>query len=486
MLDKEMKHMTREELLSLIDKVTNSRAEFQNIELKASRKGCPEKLYDSLSSFSNNDDGGIIIFGIDEKAGFEKCGVYDLQDIQQRITEQCKEMTPTVRPLLSYAEICDGCYIVSAEIPSIDIADRPCFYSGKGRLKGSYVRVGTSDEPMTEYEVYSYEAYRKKYQDDIRPISRATDELMNLKAIEDYIKVRSENKPQFSLINEEKIRELTSIKINGEYTLAATLLFGLYPQAFFPQLCIIATVMPGYEVGELGENQERFSDNLRIDGTIEDMLSDAISFVKKNTKTKIIIDPQTGKRKDKTDYPITAVREVILNALVHRDYSIHTEGMPIQLQIFPDRLVVTNPGGLYGRIRLSQLGEKQADTRNPVLATALESMKITENRYSGIPTIRREMREAGLPMPQFENKRDSFCVTLFGERKNYYGKSADEKAILAFCSTQRSREEIADFLGIGSVTYAISRYITPLVNEGKIVLSNPGSPRSPKQRYIAK
>ena len=486
MLDKEMKHMTREELLSLIDKVTNSRAEFQNIELKASRKGCPEKLYDSLSSFSNNDDGGIIIFGIDEKAGFEKCGVYDLQDIQQRITEQCKEMTPTVRPLLSYAEICDGCYIVSAEIPSIDIADRPCFYSGKGRLKGSYVRVGTSDEPMTEYEVYSYEAYRKKYQDDIRPISRATDELMNLKAIEDYIKLRSENKPQFSLINEEKIRELTSIKINGEYTLAATLLFGLYPQAFFPQLCIIATVMPGYEVGELGENQERFSDNLRIEGTIEDMLSDAISFVKKNTKTKIIIDPQTGKRKDKTDYPITAVREVILNALVHRDYSIHTEGMPIQLQIFPDRLVVTNPGGLYGRIRLSQLGEKQADTRNPVLATALESMKITENRYSGIPTIRREMREAGLPMPQFENKRDSFCVTLCGERKNYYGKSADEKAILAFCSTQRSREEIADFLGIGSVTYAISRYITPLVNEGKIVLSNPGSPRSPKQRYIAK
>ena len=481
-----MKHMTREELLNLIDKVANSRAEFQNIEIKASRKGCPEKLYDSLSSFSNNDDGGIIIFGIDEKAGFEKCGVYDLQDIQQKITEQCKEMTPIVRPLLSYAEISTGCYIVSAEIPSIDIADRPCFYSGKGRLKGSYVRVGTSDEPMTEYEIYSYEAYRRKYQDDIRAIPRATDDLMNLKAIEDYIKARSENKPQFSLLSDEKIQELTNIKINGEYTLASTLLFGLYPQAFFPQLCIIATVMPGDEVGELGENQERFSDNLRIEGTIKDMLAEAISFVRKNTKTKTIIDPQTGERKDKSDYPITAVREVILNALVHRDYSIHTEGMPIQLQIFPDKLVVTNPGGLYGRIRLSQLGEKQADTRNPVLATALETMKITENRYSGIPTIRREMKEAGLPMPQFENKRDGFCVTLFGERKNYFTKSADEKAILAFCSTQRTREEIADFLGISSVTYAISRYITPLVNSGKILLSNPGSPRSPKQKYIAK
>ena len=244
--------------------------------------------------------------------------------------------------------------------------------------------------------------------------------------------------------------------------------------------------MPKDEVGELGENQERFSDNLRIEGTIKDMLSDAISFVRKNIKTKTIIDSQTGERKDKTDYPITAVREVILNALVHRDYSVHTEGMPIQLQIFPDRLVVTNPGGLYGRIRLSQLGEKQADTRNPVLATALETMKITENRYSGIPTIRREMREAGLPMPQFENKRDSFSVTLFGERKNSYNKSTDEKTILDFCSTPRSREEIADFLGISSVTYAITRYVTPLVKEGKLLLSIPESPKSPRQRYISK
>ena len=478
--------MTKEELSSLIEKVINSRSEFQNIELKASRKGCPEKLYDSLSSFSNNDDGGIIIFGVDEKANFEKCGVYNLQDLQQRITEQCNEMSPKVRPLLSYVEIASGCYIMSAEIPSLDIADRPCFYSGKGRLKGSYVRVGTNDEPMTEYEIYSYEAYRKKYQDDIRPISRATDDLMNLNAIADYIKYRSENKPQFSLINEKKIQELTSIKINGEYTLASTLLFGLYPQAFFPQLCIIATVLPGSEVGELGMNQERFSDNLRIEGTIKDMLTEAISFVKKNTKTKTIIDPQTGERKDKADYPITAVREVILNALVHRDYSIHTEGMPIQLQIFPDKLVVTNPGGLYGRIRLSQLGEKQADTRNPVLATALETMKLTENRYSGIPTIRREMREAGLPMPQFENKRDSFCVTLFGERKSGYSKTTDETSILAFCSTPRSREEIAAFLGITSVAYAITRYVTPLVQEGKIILSNPESPKSPKQRYVAK
>ena len=62
----------------------------------------------------------------------------------------------------------EGKFFVSAEIPGADLAERPVFYKGKGRLKGSYTRVGDSDEPMTEYEVYSYEAYRKKYQDDVR------------------------------------------------------------------------------------------------------------------------------------------------------------------------------------------------------------------------------------------------------------------------------------------------------------------------------
>lgn len=79
------------------------------------------------------------------------------------------------------------------------------------------------------------------------------------------------------------------------------------------------------------------------------------------------------------------MRETVLNALVHRDYSIHTEGMPIQLTMYSDRLEVANPGGLYGRLTVDQLGKVQPDTRNPVLVTAMESLGQTENRYSGIP-----------------------------------------------------------------------------------------------------
>lgn len=85
-------------------------------------------------------------------------------------------MEPKVRPLLTVVEK-NGKYFVSAEIPGVDLTERPCFYQGKGRVKGAYTRVGDSDEPMTEYEVYSYEAYRKKYQDDH---SRCKQSIINI------------------------------------------------------------------------------------------------------------------------------------------------------------------------------------------------------------------------------------------------------------------------------------------------------------------
>ena len=90
----------------------------------------------------------------------------------KHVTEQCGQMMPIIRPVFTTL-LKDGKTFVSAEIPGMDVADRPCFYAGKGRLKVSYVRVGDADQPMTEYEIYSYEAFRRKYQDDIRPIEQA-------------------------------------------------------------------------------------------------------------------------------------------------------------------------------------------------------------------------------------------------------------------------------------------------------------------------
>ena len=479
--------MTGEELKDLLKTIQRTKCETQTLELKSANVDCPKKLFDTLSSFSNQDDGGIIVFGINEESGYKECGVYDPHDLQKKVNEQCLQMEPIVRPLLTVVEK-DETFFVSAEIPGIDIIERPCFYRGKGRLKGSYTRIGDSDEPMTEYEVYSYEAFRRKYQDDIRPVHRATLRSLDQQKLGEYIDQLKAGKPHLAAIDEETIYELMSIKRNDEITLMAVMLFSPYPQAYFPQLCITAVVVPGTELGVEGSAGERFLDNQRIEGSIPEMLDAAIAFVRRNMRTKTIVNPETGKREDRTDYPITAVREAVLNSLVHRDYSIHTEGMPIQIVMFDDRIEIHNPGGIYGRIKVDQLGKVQPDTRNPVLATALEVLGVTENRYSGIPTIRKELKKNGLPEPLFEDQRGQFSVTFFNTNDNHPAKAElDDKAsgLVEFCRTPRTRQEIADYLGLGSVSYVIKDYVMPLVDKGVIKLSIPDKPRSPKQLYFS-
>ena len=125
--------MQIEDLRKLVDKIQHLQCEMQTIELKAANKGCPTRLYNTLSSFSNQDEGGIIIFGIDEKQDYKEVGVYDPQDIQKKINEQCLQMEPVVRPLLTVVEK-DGKAFVSAEIPGVDLTDRPVFCKGKARL----------------------------------------------------------------------------------------------------------------------------------------------------------------------------------------------------------------------------------------------------------------------------------------------------------------------------------------------------------------
>lgn len=476
--------MTTEELLEKLELIQKLKCETNTIEIKSAEKGCPKHLYDSLSSFSNQDDGGTIIFGVDEKQDYKEVGVYDPQDIQKKINEQCLQMEPIVRPLLTVVEKNDK-FFVSAEIPGADLVDRPVFYQGKGRIKGSYTRIGDSDEPMTEYEVYSYEAYRKKYQDDIRTVARASFASLKTDLLGNYIKLLKEGKPHLAEIEDEAIYELMSIKRNDEITISAVLNFSPYPQAYFPQLCITAIVVPGNEIGVTGEQGERFLDNQRIEGSISEMLDGAMKFVIKNMRFKTIINLQTGKREDRSDYPIPAIREAILNALVHRDYSIHTEGMPIQIIMFEDRIEIRNPGGIYGRIKIDQLGKAQPDTRNPVLASELEVLKVTENRYSGIPTIRRTMEEYNLREPEFSEERGSFVVRLYKyevDTKNDVDVE-DNNDLILFCRTPRTRKEICDYLGLNSVTYAIQTHVMPLVEAGKIKMSIPDKPKSPKQLY---
>lgn len=335
--------MLREELVELAKYIIRINAETQTTEVKAAHVDCPKRLYDTLSSFSNQDGGGVILFGLDETKNFEPVGVYDLQDLQKKVTEQCKQMVPPIRAVFTVAEI-DGKSICSAEIPSMDLTERPCYYSGAGRVKGSFVRVGDADLAMTDYEIYSYEAFRKHVHDDERPVERAKMSLLDMDEIQSYVQRMKEERPGFSRLDREQVYEMLAITRDGAPTLAAVLNFAVYPQGYFQQLAITAVVVPGKEIGDVGEDAARFLDNKRIEGTLPEMLSGALSFCKRNMRSRTIIDPNTGERMDKSEYPIEAIREAVLNALIHRDYSHYTEGTPIQINFFTDRLEIHSPG----------------------------------------------------------------------------------------------------------------------------------------------
>ena len=208
-------------------------------------------------------------------------------------------------------------------------------------------------------------------------------------------------------------------------------------------------------------------------------------------KVRTIIDPSSGKRTDRTEYPPDAIREAVLNALIHRDYSFYTEGTPVQINFFSDRLEIHSPGSLYGRMTVEQLGYAKMDLRNPALAVMAEAITGSENRYSGIPTMRRELAAYGLPAPVFENRRNEFVVTFYNSPVHKPGEptqkpiSNQENGLLEYCKTPRTRKEIADYLGIKTIFYVMQRYVQPLLDKGKLAMTIPDHPSSKKQQFYS-
>lgn len=478
--------MLKEELRELVKQVQTDRCETNRIELKSALQGCPKKLYDTLSSFSNQDEGGVIIFGMDE-SNFTVCGVYDANDLQKKVNAKCKEMVPAVRAHMSVCTI-DEHQVVSAEIPGVDYAQRPVYYSGKGIIKGSYVRSGDSDEPMSEYEVYKYQAYKKGIHEEQRIVEDGWI-LQDEDRLKKYLGEIKKDRPNlFSTLSDREILKMMKVEKEMQPTMAGLFVFSKFPQGAFPDLCVTAVVIPGISRGDEADGGVRFLDNRRITGSIPEMLEETIEFITKNSRRRTIID-QNGKRVDEPEYPVRAIRELILNALIHRDYSIYTENSPIRVEMYNDRLEITNSGGIYGRMPVEKLGFESPETRNSVLTNILEVLGYSENRYSGIPVIRNEMAKRGLPAPEFIDTHREFKAILRSTVSENHEKSVstmpeDWTSLLEFCRQPRSRKEIAEYVG-KTQNYVMQQVINPLIEKKALKMTLPEKPKSRYQKFVA-
>lgn len=477
--------MLEEDLKKLVRTIQVRKCEGQTIEVKKAQVDCPTSLYDTLSSFSNQNMGGVMVFGLDEKQAFKITGVYNAQDLQHKVTEQCREMEPQVRALFTTTEI-EGKLVVAAEIPAQDVLHRPVYYRGKGRMGGSFVRVGDADEQMSEFEIYSYEAYHRHEKNDRRIIAEADLSFWNMARMNEYVQAIKANSPNLcALAGDAEIPEKMGLVQKGHPSIAALMTFSSYPQAFLPQLCITCVVIPGTTKGVSDDADVRFVNNRKITGAIPEMLDAAELFVKMNTKESVIID-KDGRRRTQSEYPMKAVREAILNALIHRDYSAYTETSPIRLEIYTDRLEVVNKGDIYGAVPVSALGQMEIGKRNAFLVDMLEVIHKTENRNSGISTMRAECKAWNLPEPIFSCVHGEFRVIIKNAQpadEVRFDREHPEDSIAAFCELPRSREELASFTGLNQ-NYTMTTWIRPMVRDGRLQRTDPNAPRSPFQRFV--
>lgn len=186
-------------------------------------------------------------------------------------------------------------------------------------------------------------------------------------------------------------------------TNAGLLLFGREVERFFPQCEVTLVRYTGREMSD-----EFLRTDLR--DTLVETVRRAEIWLQEHMRKG---SRMTGfERQDWTQFPLGAVREVLVNAVAHRDYSVRGEG--IRLALFSDRLECYSPGRLPGHVTVQNIVEERF-SRNETLVQVLADFGLIERLGYGIDRVLRQMAEAGLPPPEFRETAAGFLVTLHGQ-----------------------------------------------------------------------
>ncbi|GGP43779.1 hypothetical protein GCM10010185_14340 [Saccharothrix coeruleofusca] len=414
--------MLDSELAEIVENLRVLGADVADIEVKRAERKLPASVRETLSAFANTR-GGVLILGLDEATGFAATGVQEAAKVAADLASWCStEMEPPLRPLINVHSF-EGVDLVVAEIAELEAAIKPCFYRGAGITQGSYVRVGDGDRKLSSYEVQMLLTKRGQPRDDLEPVPGTSVQDLDRRLVAELLaRLRVSRPYAFSELDETTALRRARVLVqdgSGELvvSLGGLLALGTYPQEHFPQLMLSFVHYPTVDGADVVSGQ-RFLDNVMLEGPIPVIVRDTLAALRRNMSRRAVVIG--AGRQDVWEYPETALREAIVNALVHRDLSSASRGAQVQVEMYPDRLVVRNPGGLYGPVTVDQLGDEAVSSaRNSMLIQVLEDVPVPggtrtvcENRGSGIRTMVKALREARMSAPEFVDRISYFSVTF--------------------------------------------------------------------------
>jgi ATP-dependent DNA helicase RecG len=397
-------------------------AELTDVEVKAAVGGLPKSVAETLSAFANGS-GGTLILGLDEKAGYVPAQKFAADRIRPALADACHDqLQPPVRAEVEIVEF-DGALLVVAVVPELDRRHKPCYVKSRGEYNGSFIRGGDGDRRLTEYEISLLHANRGQPHDDRTPVSGTTTDDLDPDAVARLLRrVRTRQPSAFQGVADEvALRRLGVLVRHADRlvpSIAGILALGRYPQEFLPQLNVTFVAIPGTSKDAIPPGGPRFLDNRTINGPIPVIVEETLNALIRNMSVRAVVNG--AGREDIYDFPVEALREAVANALMHRDYSDYARGTQVQVELYSDRLVVRNPGGLYGAVTADDLGDEGvSSSRNPHLATLLQDVTlpdsnrvVCENRGTGIPTMLAVLRRAGMSTPAFDSRISRFTVTF--------------------------------------------------------------------------
>lgn len=347
-----------------------------------------------------NSQGGAILLGIASPTS-EVVGLSDPQAAKERILEAALMADPPLAlpiPSVYHVDAKGGdCKVMKVIVPD----GLPYVYQLDGRYFG---REGSQTNPLSARRLRRLLLERAvvHFESCVPPGAKIED--LDSEQVLAYYRLLNESEnPNLHIALDFLYRRGVLQQEDGELrpTNAALLLFGGYPQRFLPNAGILAACFPEQDMSDTFIKQD-------LVGSLPLQLRQAEAFMRTNQPKMVRMEGLV--HKEQPAIPFEAVRELLVNAVAHRDYNL--QGDNIHLHIYSNRLEIHSPGGLPGPVTLENLLEARF-SRNPVLVQVLSDLGFVERLGYGLKRVVNVMRNAGLRPPRFEEVGGSFRVTLY-------------------------------------------------------------------------